>query len=178
LRWPRSWTRRDLGRLAIQLVVAVAPLLLWITYVRSVYGSPAVTSAGMSNIGWPLEEFLAAWSRAIDRVSVGVSRRALFDLMALVSVTVPIVYLALRRRWSDPWWRVGIAFALLMMCLGSAAWDARMGGAIRLIAPLIVAYNIQIVSERRFFWLFFALGNLTIFRGLDALRLPYLSALI
>jgi hypothetical protein len=171
-----DWRARALAGHAGRLLLVVLPLLIWIDYLRSIYRSLATASTGRGNLGSPLIAYVATWSRTIEELLAGLTRGPLLDLAALISLTIAVAVLLWRREWKTPWGRVGLTFGLLMLCLGAAAWDTRLSGALRVTGPLTFAYNIRLLESQRF-WPLFILGNLTLVHAIRTLQLPYISRL-
>jgi hypothetical protein len=93
------------------------------------------------------------------------------SLLWLITVTVQFLFIALRPRWHELWWRVGAAFAVLLVFLGDAVWEGHPGAAGRVLLPMALAFNVLLPRGRT--WLaILVLGNLTIFGIGENLKLP------
>ena len=84
------------------------------------------------------------------------------------------LFLAWRVKWQSPWWRVGAAYAALLIVVGPSVWDGYPGAATRVLLPLTFAFNVLLVGET-WYWPLFLLGNLTVLHGLQVLDVPVLS---
>lgn len=84
----------------------------------------------------------------------------------LVGITVQAGYLVLRPAWTQPWWRLGTAYVVLMALLGTAVWEGSPGALVHVLLPLTFAFNV-LVTQSRWFWPLAILGNLSVYHGLD-----------
>ena len=92
------------------------------------------------------------------------------SLLSLLALTVQLIYIVLRPQWRDPWWRTGLVYAGLMLCLGSAMWEGYPGAACRVLLPLTLAFNVLAVRRRAAIgWLL--LGNLSVVSGVQLMWL-------
>lgn len=157
--WPAG--RRDRARLAIALLLAFAPVLLWYDYLRSIYRSTLLT--GTDQLVWPGAGLVVIWRRVAD----GVAGQGLFSmdgllLCLMLSLAVQALYLLVRREIVRPWWRIAAGYALLMLALDVTLANPHTGAITRVLLPLTVGFNVLLAQERRgaAFWLWFAAGNL------------------
>ncbi len=164
-----GWRPRQLGPLALRLALAVVPLGLWLLYVNRTLGG---TSGGLDNLTLPLTGWAARWLEFTRSPEGGVNPRFFWETMlGHVSLSVQVVYLALRPRKDCPWWRVGVAYAVLCLCLGSAVWGGFPGAALRVLLPLTLAFNVRAVRDRAgLAWL--VAGNLSVFAAIHTLQIP------
>ena len=176
---PGWWRRRELPLVAAQGAAAILPLALWLAYVR--WGAGFEMSAGESNFGIPLPNYVKKWTVTLSELARGgfspyarSSRLALLSLLALVSLTTQMAYLLLRTRWLSAWWRVGAVHILLAAVMGWAVWEGFPGAFTRALLPITIAFNVCLRDERRF-WPWFVLGNLTVVHGLVILKLPSIA---
>jgi hypothetical protein len=165
---PGRWSWPSLVRLAAFASIVAIPLLLWMQYVHAVYQA---YDTGIGAFGVPLTGYLRSWrATTIELGSSGWWGPARHSLYALVSLTVEVVYLVWRRRWRDPWWRIGVVYALLMALVGPAVWNGYPTAATRASLPLTFAFNVLILDDK-WFWLLWLPGNLTILSGLAMIDL-------
>ena len=163
---PTPWTLPSTLRLLASAVIVVAPLLLWMQYVHAVYQA---YDTGIGAFGTPLSGYVQAWrTTASELADSGWWGPARHTAYALISLTAETLYLVCRPRWSNPWWRVGIAYALLMAFVGPAVWGGYPTAATRASLPLAFAFNVLLVEDK-WFWLLFVPGNLTVFSGLTTI---------
>lgn len=163
---PGRGTRADWRRTAGGLVLAAAPLALWLVYLRAVLGP---TDTGLWNFTLPLAGWAAKWGEAIHRLRTEPDRfLALTVLLAHVALTVQAVYLLRGPKPADRWWRLGAVYGGLMLLLGTAVWEGHPGAATRVLLPLTLAFNVLAVSARAAAgWL--VAGNLSVLSGVLAL---------
>jgi hypothetical protein len=149
------------GRLTLAIVLAAAPLLIWLDYLRSIYRS--TVSSGTSQLALPGTALAATWrdvlSEAVQAGTV-LSLRGLW-LCLLLSLAVQALYMLVRREYSAPWWRVAVVYGLLMLLLDRILADPNTGAISRVLLPLTIGFNILLASEPRGlrFWPWFAAGN-------------------
>ncbi len=153
--------RRQWARLAAAAVICVLPLLIWEDYLRSIYRSTLF--AGTDQIGVPGIALADSWRATL----VLVKRRGLLSpdglsLALLASLAVQAAYLLVRRNHVNPWWRVAVSYAILLLVLDPVLANPRVGAITRVLLPLTVGFNILLASELRpsRFWPWFAAGNL------------------
>jgi hypothetical protein len=160
------------ARLVVYGSVALLPLFLWLLYVHTVYRS---YDPGIDALSVPLSAFVTAWRTTLAELGErGWWSPARYNFYTLLSLTVESAYLLWRRDWRNPWWRVGIAYAALMMVLGPAVWLGYPGAAPRVLLPLTFAFNVLIARDR-WFWLLYVLGNLAVLHGLAVIDVLGLS---
>jgi hypothetical protein len=152
---PRTWWRP----VAIALVVA-APLLGWMSYIRAKFG-PA-EDPGLGNFTAPFvgyaEKLRAAWTGATGPDSSSLHWATFAVVIALAAQTL---FLLTRWRPADRWWRVGVAFAVMMIFLSTPVWEGFPGAATRVLLPMTLAFNV--LMPRGIRWLpWLLIGNLTV----------------
>lgn len=160
----RPWlSTRNLTR----TLVVVAPLAAWLAYVRWRLG-PA--DAGWANLSLPGAGLLGKWREVISALgTVNDAPLVWSTLLATAGLTVQLVFIARRPRLDDPWWRIGAAYAVLLLFLGTAVWEGHPGAATRVLLPLQLAFNVLVHRTRAaFLWL--VLGNLSVLSGLVAIK--------
>jgi hypothetical protein len=154
-------------RALLAATVALLPLALWLAYVWFRVGS---SSAGLANFAWPgvalvekARAALAAWGGHTPRLLV------VSSVAGLVALFAQALYLVLHPARDNPWWRTGILYVALMLCLGPAVWgDDLPGAAVRVLLPVGLAFNVCAVrASAAPLWLI--AGNLWILGGLPAL---------
>ncbi len=153
-----TW-RANLRRVAI----LVAPLALWMLYIRIVVGSG---NQGWGALDWPGAMFVEKW-----RVSLAHLRQTDFALLnwttflALLGLSVQAAWLLARPQGSNLWWRLGVGYAGLLLLLGWGVWEGNPGAAARVLLPLNLAFNLLVPRTRAGLALLI-LGNLTVPAGL------------
>jgi hypothetical protein len=166
---PGLWTQPWLSWANVRrTLIALAPLAAWIGYIHWRVG-PA--SQGWTNFTWPVAGFVEKWRASVAAVVHPPSDWALAwtTLLATGGLTVQAAYLLLRPQTREPWWRLGAAFAGMMLLLGTPVWEGYPGAALRVLLPMTLAFFV--LARRRhasLAWL--CAGSLTVFSGLVSLR--------
>ena len=164
--------------LAAQAVAVVLPLVFWLAYLRLSHPGADFDLGSSGNFAAPFTGMFEEWRVTFAELGAeGWASFARFDLMAVLGVTLQGLFLVVTavRKWRLPWHRVGLAYAVLMVFLGTAVWEGYPGAYTRVLLPMVWAYNILLPRERP--WLFWPLvlaGNLSILNGLESLRTPYI----
>lgn len=166
---PRERNWRAAGRLALRAVLVAAPLVLWLIYIHDVVG-PAI-DVGARNFNWPFLSYITRWRHTLAGLHLpGWEKEAAFaSLFVQIALTTQALFLLLRPRPTEVWWRVGACFALLMIVLGTAVWEGYPGAAARVLLPMQLAFNLLVPRTRRW-WVVLVLGNLTLFNAPDYLQ--------
>jgi hypothetical protein len=71
------------------------------------------------------------------------------------------LFFVLRWRPAERWWRVGAAFALMMVFLSTPVWEGYPGASTRVLLPMTLAFNILVPRGVRWLPVLLA-GNLTV----------------
>ena len=122
----------------------------------------------------PLEWFWWRWRAVLpDVMAEGWQAGSRFSLLILVSLSVQALFLFARPRWKDPWWRLGGAYAVLMLFFGRPLWESDPG-ALRVLLPMNLAFNVLVgqVGRPWIFWPLVVLGNLSMLFGLHLMQFP------
>jgi hypothetical protein len=160
----RLWLR-TLGQWALVLL----PLTAWIAFLTSRLGGGGV--AGIRNFAAP---FSGYWGKCLEiarYISRGPARLGAEMALVQVALTAQWLFFALRPRWSDPWWRLGAAYAALLMVLGEAVWEGYPGAVSRVVLPMLLAFNVLVPRGRRW-WIVLLLGNLSFIASPTVLNPP------
>jgi hypothetical protein len=169
---PSSRRTHRLGATVLQGLVVCAPLLLWMLYLRQAEVSPVET--GHSNFAFPFTAFVQKWQVTVAELSAGGwDSFARFSILSLVALTTQFVVLVSLLDWRNAWWRMGIAYAGLMIVVGEAVWYGYPGATARVVLPMTVAFNVLLPSVR-LFWPLWIAGNVNMLVGLSALRVPWI----
>lgn len=170
-RRPRSL--QDVGALAGKGLAVALPLLFWALYVRSVY--PDIYASDNVSVYGPFAGYLTKWIATAEEIRIsGWFTFARFNLAFLIGLTVQAGYLLWRREWGNPWWRVGVAYCLLLPFLTDIVWEGYPGAAPRVLLPIAFAFNV-LVPKSRWFWPLAILGNLSAWHGIQTIGVPFLS---
>lgn len=168
---PRRWPVIVLRGLLVAL-----PLALWLFYINRVVGPAA--DMGSRNFDWPTLAYLRKWGTVWTELhdpqnwALGIFYcRPLISCLMLVALTTQFLFLLLRPRIKQPWWRIGMSFSVLMLVLGDAVWEGYPGAASRVLLPMQLAFNV-LVPLGRAWWPILILGNLTLLTAPVALQPP------
>jgi hypothetical protein len=160
---PAKWSWSATARVAVQAVLVTAPLVIWFDYLYSLYRDQIYTSGGtislpFSGLAWKLQ---MVWA---DAASHGIRALTRAGVMTLVSVIVQAGYVLIRLEGRSPWWRLGVAYAGLLLLLGRPLWEGELPTAMRVMIPLALAFNVLLRDclDPRRFWSLLIAGNLTV----------------
>ena len=140
-------------RYALFCGIAVAPFLLWIITLNA-HGY-SLNAGSPRNFAMPLTGYFAEVREAFAYAC----RFKLFNLYALIGLTVQIAVLATQFDFRSALWRAAAPFCVLALFLGDAVWEADPGAAYRVLCFTPIAFNI-LLRENRYFWPLFVAGNL------------------
>jgi hypothetical protein len=150
----------------LRLAIAVAPLALWLIYIRWLIGPG---DAGWSNLSWPFSGLVGKLGADMSAVLHDGRPIAWTTMAATLGLIVQAVYVATRPRQDDGWWRIGAVYALLMLCLNGQVWEGFPGAETRVLLPMTLAFNVLVVRNRaRTAWLL--AGNLAVLNGYLVMR--------
>ena len=148
------------------------PMALWMTYVWWRVGLEGAPAA-LAPFSPPFVAILAAGSELVGRSGVPAGRLLLAtSVLCFIALTAQIVYFFTRWQWQSTWWRIGVPYAILGICMGLAVTDHFPGAATRSLLPLLAAFNLSLKPTRSG-WIWMAVGNLGVFHGLLELSLPH-----
>jgi hypothetical protein len=154
-RSPRVWARAAFSAGLIAL-----PLFAWMAYVRFRFG-PA-EDPGLGNFTLPFfgfaEKLAAAWH---DVTGPDATPLAWATLATVLALAVQGGFFAWHRRPAERWWRIGAAFAFMMIFLSTPVWEGFPGASTRVLLPMTLAFNVLVPRGRRWLPLLLA-GNLTV----------------
>ena len=156
-RWreSRAWLR-----FARTAVLAALPLLAWLAYVRWKAGPAG--DAGLRNFALPLAGLGEKWGAALAGLALRSDSTLRWTTVAVTfALTVQCLFFVLWRRPREAWWRVGAAFAVMMMFLATPVWEGLPGAAARIVLPMTLAFNVLVPRGRWWLPLLIA-GNLTV----------------
>jgi hypothetical protein len=118
---PSRFTLRDLGPWIARGALVVLPLVVWFTYLWTLFGKG--DTIGNRNFALPLVEFFGKCRETFSELAAGKNELGLPNLYVVVSLTTQLLFFAFRPRWRDRWWRLGAVMSLLMIVLGGAVWE-------------------------------------------------------
>lgn len=166
------WTWKDVIRQIVQLVLIALPLVIWFDYLYSLYRGSLFTGGGV--MSGPLEWYVRRWREVWpDVIAAGWRSESRFGLLILVSLSVQALFIFLRPRWKDPWWRLAAAYAILMLFFGRSVWESYPSG-LRVVLPMTMAFNVMLGQIERpwIFWPLVVFGNLSVLFGLHVMAFP------
>jgi hypothetical protein len=163
--------RRPWLKLAAALALTALPLLLWQDYLRAIYRSTSVV--GHDQLDRPVLVYVRVFQQTLGQVlGDSASLLAVLKLGVIVGLTVQVAYLLYRREYGSPWWRVALAYGLLLLTVHKVVWDGYPGAVTRVTLPLVFGFNVLLAREQgRRFWMWFVAGNLHLLPS--ALMLPF-----
>ena len=159
-------TRRWYGAF-LAVFICVAPTLLWAAILSHHYGG----SGGVAhNFGMPLvgvakklgEIYRHACTTRFDFYTCNES-------LALIAVATQAGFMLSRFRPDLVWWRLGVTFTVLLLCLAWPVWEGAPTAMSRAVLPLTFAFNVLVPNTRRF-WVVLLLGNLSVLSIVDIVR--------
>jgi hypothetical protein len=157
------------GRGVGQAILVVLPLAVWTGILSHRLADSG--ALGARNFTVPFQGYFAKWGEIAHAVATTPGWIVRGNLYVIVALTVQWIFLVVRPRWTDPWWRLGAAYAFLMILLGGAVWEGYPGAAARVLLPMTLAFNI-LVPRGRAWWIVLLLGNLTVLATPGALKPP------
>ena len=140
------------------VLIASVPLGVWMVYVSMRFPDGAI---GLGNFTWPLIGAIEQGRTAIGELLDGnFDSRHLFAPVSIAGLGLQAAFLGLRRDPSSPWWRIGAAYAALLIFLGPWVWSGYWA-ACRAVLPMTIAFNL-LLPPGRLFWPLWIIGNLTV----------------
>ncbi len=158
---PRGWSnRRALMRQVGLLMLALAPLAIWFDYIHSIYRSLIFTSG--ETLARPFAGLLWRGQMVVRESTSGSADHALRSATLVIAFVTQLVTVAARPRPDAAWWRLGVAYAALLVFLGRPLWEGSPPAVVRIELPLLAAFNVLLlrIEDGRWFWLLFVCGNL------------------
>ncbi|HMD59867.1 MAG TPA: hypothetical protein VKG78_00455 [Opitutaceae bacterium] len=165
-RSPRTWSPW-LGRAALVLL----PLAAWMFCLRLLLGR-GQDMGDSRNFAPPFAALAEKLQQSVSQlIAEGHTSLARFDLLVMAGLLAQFFFFAFRRRWREPWWRVGATYALLMVFLGGAVWENYPSAAARVLLPMTLAFNILV--PRKGWWpVLLVIGNLGVLASADIFKPP------
>ena len=162
--WAPPWISWANAR---RTLLAVAPLALWILYIRILLG-PA--DSGWGNFTWPVAGLVGKWRECLMEVAhPRIPLLAWTTLAATVGLTAQAAYVVLRPQPADPWWRIGAVYVVILLGLGTAVWEGYPGAVQRVLLPMSLAFFV-VARRRRAALAWLLAGSLTALAGLPPLH--------
>ena len=163
--WPQQENELVSKRIFLSAVIICLPFGLWYLYIK--FSFPLTTVHGLENFGLPFLEVAkrihSSWGELFQGFSGApkvIKGFLLFEALCPLSLMVQTIYLFYKFRPSSKTWRMGIAFAVLSLCLSWLQWREQPGYT-RVLLPLTAAFNLLIHEHegRWSFYIWYALGN-------------------
>lgn len=171
--WPKGNSVRAWLSLSLRCALVVAPILIWSYVLHRIFAGVNSGSAGARAFDFPLHAYWMKLRQTFVELSSGQGDAALprGNLYRMIALTVQLAFLVARPRFKEVWWRVGAAYAVLMIFLGEAVWEGYPDAASRVLLPMTLAFNILLPRGRA--WLpLLILGNLSVLTTFDLARPP------
>jgi len=159
-------------RFAGAVVIVVVPSLIWMDYLRSIYRS--TTLAGTDSFVFVARGLVENWRVVAGNIrSTGTIAAGLFPGCILLSVVVQAAFIFVRREHAAAWWRVALAYAVMLLFLDPVLVAPSTGAITRVMLPLTIGFNILLTHEERSmrFWPWFVAGNLHLVTVLEVMPL-------
>jgi len=166
---PAANSRRGWWLAIARGALVVLPLAVWLWILWRWLGDAG--GAGARNFSAPFAGYARKWIEVWRIVTTGREGMAWGSVLVQTALTAQALFFFLRPRWSEPWWRVGAAYAVLMIFLGDAVWEGYPGAASRVLLPMALGFNILVPRGRAWF-VVLLMGNLSVLVSHDALPLP------
>jgi hypothetical protein len=163
------------AHLLLRAALLVVPVAAWLMVIHFRYGLAG--SGGSRNFTLPLLGWISKCHEFVsDSRNHGWHIWHTFALGCAIAVIVQSVFFLSRWKRTCEWWRMGLPYALLALCLGTAVLEGWPGAFTRALLPLTAAFNLSLTANWRG-WSLLLLGNLHVFAGLNALgiKLPFLT---
>ena len=155
---PNRW-RRIVG----SIVAAAIPFAIWSAYVNARLGNHG-QAEGFGNFTWPGAGLVTQIVDCSRNLLAGdFDARFSFGLLGTLALAIQAGCLFRYRQPATAWWRVGVAYAGLMVFLGSWVWSGYWG-ACRVVLPMTIAFNLLVPGSRAF-WAWWICGNIALLHG-------------
>jgi hypothetical protein len=145
----KEWSWREIGRAAGRSAIVVAPLAVWLVWLWHVFRQPS--NAGVNNFSPPFVGYVHKCTETLCALRAnGWNSPARWSLLLLISLTVQFLVVLVRPQWTSLWWRIGAAYAVLLVFLGDGVWEGFPGATARVVVPLTLAFNV--IAPRGRWW--------------------------
>ena len=156
----KDWSGREIWRAVGRGALIAAPLAVWLAWLWGAAREPG--NAGLSNFAPPFAGYLHKWSETLGNLRAGGwNSPARWSLLLLISVSAQFLLIVLRPQWTSRWWRIGAAYAVLMVFLGDGVWEGFPGATARVLLPLTLAFNVVAPRGRWWWMVLLVAGNLS-----------------
>lgn len=171
MRLPESRNARMWPAWLCRATLVLLPLAAWMLCLRMWLGHGDYMG-DERNFAPPFAALAEKLQQSVSQlIAEGYPSLAKFDLLVMAGLLAQFFFFAFRRRWDEPWWRVGACYAVLMIFLGGAVWENYPSAAARVLLPMTLAFNILV--PRRGWWpLLLVIGNLGVVASADIFKPP------
>ena len=171
MRLPDSRRPSEWASWLTRAALVILPLVTWMLCLRVWFGRG--DDIGSRNFGAPFAGLTEKLQQSVSLLIAGgyPSVVAKFDLLVVAGILAQFFFFAFRRRWHDPWWRIGASYAVLMVFLGDAVWENYPSAAARVLLPMTLAFNIT-VPRGRWWVILLIVGNLGVVSSADLFKPP------
>jgi len=168
-RHPRSWLKAAAG-----LLLCALPLVLWLDYLRSIYGDAAFAGGGhittpLAGVWWKIQ---STWTGLTTHGLTLQTTANSVVLLALAAQGYALVWCSvqwLKERVGSPaWLLVAWPFLLLALTAHRVVWDGTPGAITRVVLPLTVGVNVLLARQPRAPWWLIIAANLAVIAGVMA----------
>ncbi len=171
MRLPSARDSRTWAPWLARIALVLLPLAAWMLYLRRVLGS-GNDVGDPRNFALPFAALSEKLQQSVGQVMAeGYGSVAKFDLLVIAGLLAQFFFFAFRRRWHDPWWRLGACYAVLMVFLGDAVWENYPSAAARVLLPMTLAFNV-LVPRGKWWPLLLVVGNLGVLASADIYKPP------
>lgn len=168
-RHPRSWLTAGAS-----VLICVLPLVVWLDYLRSIYGDATFVGAGhittpLAGLWWKTQ---STWTALVTH---GLTIQTTANAAMLVSIAAQagaLVWCSIQwlksRAGSPAWLLVAWPFLVLALTAHRVVWDGTPGAITRVVLPLTVAVNVLLARQARAPWWLIIAANLSVIAGVMA----------
>jgi hypothetical protein len=150
-----------------QGIVLVLPMALWMSYVWWRFSLDG--AGGNRAFAAPFVGIASAVPEVFGRFGFYSKAHALSVVLCLAALVTQIAFFFTRWQWQSTWWRIGVPYAILGMCMGLAVAESFPLAATRSLLPMLAAFNLSLKPTRSG-WIWMVVGNLGVFHGLHELQ--------
>jgi hypothetical protein len=164
--FPNSFHRFAILRSLLKMAWVILPVTAWLVYVSR--RLPQGEFTGYQSFALPFGSII---SHLVEMLAIFRQTGSL-ESAAEIIVTLTLLfqggYLFYKPRLNSSFWRVGVAFLFLFLCLGPSVMEEQLAYT-RAVLPLTLIFNLLIIEERSMRFLFwFTAGNAGLYLGLVA----------
>lgn len=166
---PWSWPKAAFG-----VLLCVLPLVLWLDYLRSIYGDAAFVggehiTTPLAGLWWKAQSTWTALATQGLTIQTMANATMMVSLAAQGAALVWCTVQWLRHRVGSPaWLLVAWPFLLLTLTAHRVVWDGTPGAITRVVLPLTVGVNVLLARQTRAPWWLIIAANLSVVAGVMA----------